>query len=71
MIMVALSSQGGTLQSSQTPAIDTVFPLDPTTFGVIAGLIMGGSLFLFPDWIKVIALEVGTDGKMPGAEPEA
>ena len=58
MIMVALASLGGVLQNSQTPITDSLIPLDLTTFGVIAGLVMGGSLFLFPNWMKVIALGV-------------
>ncbi len=58
LIMVALASLGGAIQSSLGVPAGTVLPIDLTTFGVIAGLVMGGSLYLFPNWMKVIALGV-------------
>jgi len=59
LIMVALASLGGLIQTSRLSGIEATMPLDLTTFGVIAGLVMGGALFLFPNWMKVIALGVG------------
>jgi regulator of protease activity HflC (stomatin/prohibitin superfamily) len=59
LIMVAFASLGGIIQSNLTVPPGMALPIDTTTFGVLAGLVMGGMLTLVPHWMKVIAMSVG------------